>query len=103
MTAPAPHSPTHPYDALTPEIILEAVETYGPRCTGGLLALNSYENRVYRVDTEDDGPLVAKFYRPRSSSRPWKPTVHAVPGVCLRSTAMKTVSIVWIPKTTVRW
>lgn len=55
---------THPYDALTPEIILEAVEQYGVRCTGALLALSSYENRVYRVDTEDDGPRVAKFYRP---------------------------------------
>ena len=60
----APHNSPHPYDALTPEIILDAVETYGMRCTGGLLALNSYENRVYRVDTEDHGPVVAKFYRP---------------------------------------
>jgi Ser/Thr protein kinase RdoA (MazF antagonist) len=57
-------TPAHPYDALTPEIILAAVETYGGRCTGGLLALNSYENRVYRVDTEEAGPRVAKFYRP---------------------------------------
>lgn len=55
---------THPYDALTPETILEAVETTGVRCTGALLALNSYENRVYRVDTEADGFQVAKFYRP---------------------------------------
>ncbi len=55
---------THPYDLLTPEIILESVEQFGVRCTGGLLALSSYENRVYRVDTEDDGPRVAKFYRP---------------------------------------
>src|SRR3972149_3577848 len=36
----------------------------GVRCPGGLLALNSYENRVYRVDTEDGPPGVAKFYRP---------------------------------------
>lgn len=54
----------HPYDKLTPDLILDAVETYGVRCTGGLLALNSYENRVYRVDVEDGAPLVAKFYRP---------------------------------------
>ncbi|KPL28927.1 MAG: serine/threonine protein kinase [Acidithiobacillales bacterium SM1_46] len=54
----------HPYDALTPDVILDAVETCGPRCTGSLLALNSYENRVYRVDIEEMGPLVAKFYRP---------------------------------------
>ncbi len=55
---------THPYEALTPDRILDAVEGFGLRCTGGLLALNSYENRVYRVDTEESGPLVAKFYRP---------------------------------------
>lgn len=54
---------SHPYDALTPEVILTAVETFGMRCDGGFLALNSYENRVYRVET-DAGPRVAKFYRP---------------------------------------
>lgn len=58
------HPGAHPYDALTPEVILDAVERYGVRATGGLLALNSYENRVYRVDTEERGPLAAKFYRP---------------------------------------
>jgi len=55
---------THPYDALAPEIILDAVETFGLRCTGALLALNSYENRVYRVGIEDADPVVVKFYRP---------------------------------------
>lgn len=55
---------SHPYDALTPETILEAVETTGVRCTGALLALNSYENRVYRVETGEAGLQVAKFYRP---------------------------------------
>jgi Ser/Thr protein kinase RdoA (MazF antagonist) len=54
----------HPYTALTPEVILDAVETFGFRCTGALHALNSYENRVYRIDTEERGPLAAKFYRP---------------------------------------
>jgi Ser/Thr protein kinase RdoA (MazF antagonist) len=58
--------PAHPYDALTPETILDAVETFGLRCTGALLALNSYENRVYRVDVEDSTePVVVKFYRPQ--------------------------------------
>jgi Ser/Thr protein kinase RdoA (MazF antagonist) len=28
-----------------------------------LLALNSYENRVYQVGIEDDTPVIAKFYR----------------------------------------
>jgi Ser/Thr protein kinase RdoA (MazF antagonist) len=55
---------THPYDNLTPDTILDAVETYGVHCTGELLPLNSYENRVYRVGTEELGPVAAKFYRP---------------------------------------
>lgn len=54
----------HPYDDLTPEIILDAVETFGLQCTGALLALNSYENRVYRIGIEDAEPVVVKFYRP---------------------------------------
>jgi Ser/Thr protein kinase RdoA (MazF antagonist) len=45
-------------------VILAAVETYGAHATGALLALNSYENRVYRVDMDEAPPLVAKFYRP---------------------------------------
>ncbi|MCK7576789.1 MAG: phosphotransferase [Chromatiales bacterium] len=40
----------HPYAALTPEVILDAVETFDLRCTGALHALNSYENRVYQVE-----------------------------------------------------
>ncbi len=54
----------HPYDALTPDVILDAVESCGLRATGALLALNSYENRVYRVGIEEAPPVVAKFYRP---------------------------------------
>jgi len=55
----------HPYAALTPEVILDAVETFGVRCTGALQPLNSYENRVYRVTTEERALLAAKFYRPQ--------------------------------------
>ena len=54
----------HPYERLTPETILAAVETHGVRCTGAFLALNSYENRVYRVEREDGSRLSVKFYRP---------------------------------------
>jgi Ser/Thr protein kinase RdoA (MazF antagonist) len=57
-------SASHPYDALTPDLILDAVESLGLHADGRLLALNSYENRVYRVGIEDATPLVAKFYRP---------------------------------------
>ena len=54
-----------PYQNLTPDIVLDAVESVGYRCDGRLLALNSYENRVYQVGLEEGAPLVAKFYRPR--------------------------------------
>src|ERR1700704_6026121 len=52
------------YDALNPELILDAIESKNYRCDGRLLALNSYENRVYQVGLDDGGVLVAKFYRP---------------------------------------
>lgn len=48
---------------LGPEAILQAVESVGFACDGQLLALNSYENRVYLVGS-DSGQIVAKFYRP---------------------------------------
>jgi Ser/Thr protein kinase RdoA (MazF antagonist) len=60
-----PSARSHPYDALTPDLILDAVEQTGLRCDGRLLALNSFENRVYQVGVEDGAPLVAKFYRPQ--------------------------------------
>ena len=53
-----------PYAGLTPETILKAIESTGLRPDGGLLALNSYENRVYQIGMEEGPPLVAKFYRP---------------------------------------
>ena len=53
-----------PYDGLTPEVILDAVESSGLLADGRLLALNSFENRVYQVGLEDMQPVVAKFYRP---------------------------------------
>ncbi len=55
---------THPYDQLTPDIIIDAVESAGYVSDARLLALNSYENRVYQVGIEDGTPLIAKFYRP---------------------------------------
>ena len=57
----------HPYSRLTPDVVLNAVDATGLRCDGRLLALNSYENRVYQVGVEGDagpGLVVAKFYRP---------------------------------------
>ncbi len=61
-----------PYSALTPECLLDAIETTGLRCDGRLTALNSFENRVYQVWlTEHDSgqSVVAKFYRPRRWTR----------------------------------
>ncbi|NOY44122.1 MAG: serine/threonine protein kinase [Deltaproteobacteria bacterium] len=53
-----------PFRGLTPDKVLDAVEAAGYRCDGRLLALNSYENRVYQVGIEGAEPLIAKFYRP---------------------------------------
>lgn len=53
-----------PFDNLTPDVILQAVDSLGYLSSGRLLALNSYENRVYQVGIEDDAPLIVKFYRP---------------------------------------
>lgn len=47
-----------------PSTVLAAVDSVGFVTDGHLLALNSYENRVYQVGIEDSQPLVAKFYRP---------------------------------------
>lgn len=57
----------HPYARLTPDLVLDAVDAAalpGQRPDGRLLALNSYENRVYQIGIEDAPPLIAKFYRP---------------------------------------
>lgn len=59
--------PTHhepPFASLTPDRVLHALEVLGLPCDGRLLALNSYENRVYQVGIDNGPPVVAKFYRP---------------------------------------
>lgn len=64
----------HPFDRLDPTLVLDAVDEAGFRTDGRLFALNSYENRVYRVGVEADAAdtavevvpdqCVVKFYRP---------------------------------------
>jgi Ser/Thr protein kinase RdoA (MazF antagonist) len=54
-----------PYQNLTPDVILDAVESCGYRCDGRQYPLNSFENRVYQVWCDDGAVLVAKFYRPQ--------------------------------------
>ena len=55
---------THAFATLTPDLVLDALDSVGLRGDGGLTALSSYENRVYQVQREDGPPVVAKFYRP---------------------------------------
>ena len=55
-----------PFAGLSPDYILDALDSLkgGFRADGRLLALNSYENRVYQIGMEEGPLLVAKFYRP---------------------------------------
>ncbi len=52
------------YSKLDPDTVINAVESKGFLSDARVLALNSYENRVYQIGIEDDSPLIAKFYRP---------------------------------------
>ncbi|HEB57952.1 MAG TPA: serine/threonine protein kinase [Gammaproteobacteria bacterium] len=69
----AAHSPGNddatPYARLTPDTVLDAVAGLGMVPSGHLLALNSYENRVYQIGIDDATAggafVVAKFYRPQ--------------------------------------
>ena len=58
----APHAN---FSELTPDTVLDALDSIGQFSDGRLLALNSYENRVYQIGMEQGPPLVAKFYRPQ--------------------------------------
>ena len=59
---------------LTPDRVLDAVETSGLKCTGRCMALNSFENRVYDVELDEESGTqvdhfskcrrIVKFYRP---------------------------------------
>ncbi len=59
---------SHPYDTLTPDVVLDALACVGLHGDGRLLALSSYENRVYQVHLENayegNAAVVMKFYRP---------------------------------------
>lgn len=61
-------STPHPFDTLTPDAVLDALDAAGLRGDGRLTTLNSFENRVYQVmldpDHEGHAAVVAKFYRP---------------------------------------
>ncbi len=59
---------SHPYEVLTPDRVLDALAAIGLYGDGRLLALSSYENRVYQIHLEEPhegaSSVVAKFYRP---------------------------------------
>ena len=63
----------HAFAALEPDVVLDALAAIGLLGDGRLMALNSYENRVFLahleqpLQTDADVPVqavVAKFYRP---------------------------------------
>ncbi len=56
---------SHAYQALTPDVVLDALSKLGLAVDGRLTALSSYENRVYQVMLDDNSSVVAKFYRPK--------------------------------------
>jgi Ser/Thr protein kinase RdoA (MazF antagonist) len=64
---------SHPFEALTPDLVLDALASVGLHGDGRLLALSSYENRVYQVHLEEpheeSSAVVTKFYRPGRWSR----------------------------------
>jgi Ser/Thr protein kinase RdoA (MazF antagonist) len=57
------------FNRLEPEQVFDAVESGGNRCSGRFIILNSYENRVYQLEMEDESWVVGKFYRPGRWSR----------------------------------
>lgn len=58
------HDHATPFATLTPDALLDAIDSLGLHTDGRISALNSFENRVYQVGIEDAPPLIAKFYRP---------------------------------------
>ena len=53
-----------PYYRLSPDTVIDAVENIGLLSDYRVLALNSFENRVYQVGLEQAEPVIVKFYRP---------------------------------------
>tara|TARA_B100000700_G_scaffold103781_1_gene117196 strand:+ start:254 stop:1237 length:984 start_codon:yes stop_codon:yes gene_type:complete len=54
----------HPYEKLTPDLVIRAVESLGYEPDARIFGLNSYENRVYQVGISNESFLIVKFYRP---------------------------------------
>jgi Ser/Thr protein kinase RdoA (MazF antagonist) len=57
-------NPDESFFQLTPDQVLDAIESVGLEPQAALLGLNSYENRVYQFRDYDEKKYVVKFYRP---------------------------------------
>ena len=53
------------FTSLSPDLIIDGLESVGFTVDSGLLALNSYENRVYQFHDNNMQKFVTKFYRPQ--------------------------------------
>jgi len=53
------------FNGLSPDLIIDGLESAGFTVDSGLLALNSYENRVYQFHDDNLVKYVTKFYRPQ--------------------------------------
>ncbi|MFP1727607.1 serine/threonine protein kinase [Lonsdalea quercina] len=63
------HDAVFNFHTLSPDVIMDALWSAGVRVDSGLIALNSYENRVYQLSDEDRRRYVVKFYRPQRWSK----------------------------------
>jgi Ser/Thr protein kinase RdoA (MazF antagonist) len=52
------------YAELSPDVILDALESVDLRAEYSIIPLNSYENRVHLLTLENGQRIVSKFYRP---------------------------------------
>ena len=64
MTRPDNTLASSPYESLSPDTVIDAVESLGLLTDMRQYPLNSYENRVYQVGIEEESPVIVKFYRP---------------------------------------
>ena len=115
----------HPFDALTPDAVLDALSAIGQHGDGRLTALNSFENRVYQAHLEDGAVVVLKFYRPKRWSEAqileehgfaqelaaaevpvvpplWLPTTPLALWACRLCTAMSVASTLLSPQSRTR-
>ena len=70
----------HPFQRLTPSLVMDAVESQGYRCDSRIFALNSYENRVYQVGIDTHCRLLPNFTARSAgvNSKFWKNTASVL-------------------------